>query len=64
MDLNDYMDPGMAATYLGVTKQTIYNLTYRDNDFPRPLEFGSVSLWTAEQLDSWRAKHPKRNRDK
>lgn len=49
-----------AAARLGINRQSLYNLASRSEDFPSPVKVGRTSLWPTEELDAWRAAHPKR----
>jgi excisionase family DNA binding protein len=59
MDLTGYLTSDQAAERLGINRQSLYNLTNRD-DFPKPKKVGRTSLWPEKELDEWRARHPKR----
>lgn len=64
MDLTDYLTSEEAAQRLGINRQSLYNLANRSTDFPKPKKIGRTSLWPKEQLDEWRAQHPKRQTTK
>lgn len=59
MEIPGYLTSDQAASRLGINRQTLYNLTSRD-DFPKPTKIGRTSLWPEKELDEWRARHPKR----
>lgn len=64
MDLTGYLTSDQAAERLGINRQSLYNLANRSPDFPKPKKIGRTSLWSKEQLDAWRAQHPKRQTTK
>ncbi|MFJ9558341.1 helix-turn-helix transcriptional regulator [Nocardiopsis sp. NPDC101807] len=62
MDLSKYLTSDEAAERLGISRQVLYNLAYRDPDFPAPTKVGRTSLWDPEDLDAWRQRHPARKK--
>jgi excisionase family DNA binding protein len=59
MEIPGYLPSDEAAALLGISRQSLYNLTSHD-DFPKPKKIGRTSLWPEEDLKQWRARHPKR----
>jgi len=52
-----------AAARLGISRQSLHNLTSTDPDFPPPAKrFGRTPLWSPADLDAWRERHPARKK--
>jgi predicted DNA-binding transcriptional regulator AlpA len=57
-----YLTSEEACARLGIAWRTLYNLAKRSQDFPQPVKIGRTLLWPADQLDTWRAAHPARQK--
>ena len=64
MDLTGYLTSDEAADRLGINRQSLYNLANRSPDFPKPKKVSRTSMWPEQELDEWRARHPKRQTKK
>lgn len=64
MDLTGYLTSDEAAERLGINRQSLYNLANRSPDFPKPKKVGRTPMWPEEEVDAWRARHPKRQTKK
>lgn len=61
MDLSGYLTSEQVAQFLGIKRQSVYNLVNRAPDFPDPVKVGRTSLWREEAVAAWRAAHPARD---
>ena len=61
-DLEGWLTSEEACTRLGIKWRTLYNLSRQSPDFPKPRKVGRTLLWSAVELDAWRAAHPARRR--
>lgn len=63
MDPENLLTSQEAADRLGISRQSLHNLTSNDPDFPEPAKrFGRTPLWSPEALDAWRERHPARKK--
>lgn len=63
MTSDDLLTSQEAADRLGITRQSLHNLTSSDPDFPAPAKrFGRTPLWSPRDLDAWRERHPARKK--
>ncbi|MDX6432957.1 MAG: prophage regulatory protein [Streptosporangiaceae bacterium] len=62
MDLSGYLTADQVAERLGINRQSVYNLTSANPDFPRPVRAGRTPLWREKDIDAWRVAHPARRK--